>query len=678
MANVTLTPEDAAGPASLNAQNASQVMQLAALGLGTVVGPPAVSPYGVLLAVPTSRGVDLYDLDTLTWLRSLGAPNQPPQMLLPVAFFPDSQRLVSGNYEITFTADGRAGFPDQPYTPAHVKIWDTTNGQRLQQLPVPADTYLNSLAVSPTGQRLAAGFGNNTIQLWGVDSGGPVALLDGTLAEFSPDGLHIVTAPYGIDAEAAVRLYDAEDGRLLEQWPGERAVFAPDGTLAVESAGAVRLVDVETGRVRQAFNGRFPAFSDDSQLLAVNAGAGLTIYQLADGAVLQKLGEGISSVSQMAFSPDNQSLAAAVEQCPYPGGCAFDESVSQLWRLADGALLGQWTREDFAPWPVFLPDEQGLLWANARSLRLIDPDDGSPIAELGVYSGELSGLGIDLSSRELVTTQLYGSYPRLWSLASHRITDSLAERDGLYGFRDPLFLPDGNTILLGSEVWQRRDGRTYTGLVAFLRGKTPTSAALSPDESTLAIGLLDGELALWDLELDRQALTLGGFSGEISGLSFSQDGQILAAAVLYPDYVVQLWALPEGHELGRIQGQEWSHEFTQAALTPDGSRIAAVAINQDSKDMGVVEVWDAASGARVFTLEAAGLLAVANSPNGELIATGGNDRTVRLWDAANGQLLQTLPGHSDYITDLAFTPDGSTLASAGNEGVVILWGLSGQ
>ena len=665
-------------PEVLNANNAAQVSQLAVFGRGTIIGPPVLSPYGVLLAVPGSRGVDLYDPDSLTWLHSLGAPDQPPQALLPVAFFPDSQRLVSGNYEITFTDDGRTGFADQPYTPAHVTIWDTTNGQRLQQLAVPADTYLSSLAVSSTGQRLAAGFGNNTIQLWDVDSGEPVAVLDGTLAEFSPDGLHIVTTPYGIDAEAAVRLYDAEDGRLVEQWPGERAVFAPNSLLAVESAGAVRLVDLETGRVLQAFNGRFPTFSPDSQLLAVNAGGTLTIYRLADGVLLQSLGAGISTVSALAFSPDNRTLAAAVEQCPYPGGCAFDESVSQLWRLADGMLLGQWAREDFAPWPVFLPNEQGLLWANARSLELIDPDDGSPIANLGSYSGELSGLGVSLDSSELVSTQAYGSYPRLWSLASHQTTDTQAVQGDQYGFQDPLFLPDGRSILLGRELWMRSGSPAYPVLAEFLQDKTPASAALSPDGSTLAVGMMEGELILWNLVTDQLAQALDGFTGEVSSLSFAQDGRVLAAAYLYPDYIVQLWSLPAGEPLGSIAGHEWSHELTRVCLSPDGARLAAVAINQDSRDLGTVEVWDTTSGALVYSLAGAGLLDAAYSPSGELIATGGNDRTVRLWRASDGQLLHTLIGHSDFITDLAFTPDGRSLVSAGNDGVVIQWGLPGQ
>jgi WD40 repeat protein len=48
---------------------------------------------------------------------------------------------------------------------------------------------------------------------------------------------------------------------------------------------------------------------------------------------------------------------------------------------------------------------------------------------------------------------------------------------------------------------------------------------------------------------------------------------------------------------------------------------------------------------------------------------------VRLWRAADGTLLNTLYGHGDYVTDLAFSPSGELLASGSHDGTVILWGI---
>ncbi|MBI5665965.1 MAG: caspase family protein [Nitrospirae bacterium] len=64
---------------------------------------------------------------------------------------------------------------------------------------------------------------------------------------------------------------------------------------------------------------------------------------------------------------------------------------------------------------------------------------------------------------------------------------------------------------------------------------------------------------------------------------------------------------------------------------------------------------------------------IALSPDGKMLASGGEDEVVILWALSTGEKLQTLKGHSDEINSLAFSPDGKTLASGDSGETIILW-----
>jgi WD40 domain-containing protein len=86
-------------------------------------------------------------------------------------------------------------------------------------------------------------------------------------------------------------------------------------------------------------------------------------------------------------------------------------------------------------------------------------------------------------------------------------------------------------------------------------------------------------------------------------------------------------------------------------------------------------VWDAASGQELLTLKGhtTGVISVSFSPEGLRIVSGSWDGTLKVWDAAGGQELLTLKGHAGEVRSVGFSPNGTRIISGSHDGTIKIW-----
>lgn len=189
------------------------------------------------------------------------------------------------------------------------------------------------------------------------------------------------------------------------------------------------------------------------------------------------------------------------------------------------------------------------------------------------------------------------------------------------------------------------------------------SVAFSPDGKLLAGGAgLDKTITIWEVDSSKilrrlkEPLSFFAFN-----LTFSPDGKTLACS--YPDELIfKIWDVESGQVLRTLKAiSNPAYSTTsEVAFSPDGKQVIGV-IGSD------INIWNFSSGKELkkLTGHTEWVRSIAFSPDGKLLASGGDDNAIIIWDFASDRELRRFRGYSKKVNQVAFTPDGGSLAYSG-------------
>jgi len=557
--------------------------------------------------------------------------------------------------------------------------------------------YVTATDFHPNGKFLASASIDNSVILWNLENGKQIRnLIAHTAAvwsvDFNPDGTQVLTS----SADQTAKVFDVQTGQLIHSIniPKDdvrQAYYSPKGKYfyLYDNRDGVHVYQASDAKFVGTFRKNYAAgyqrniINDDKDLILSTSGyKGAEVIHLLSGDTLLSLP--FDKVFGSEFSPDGTKISLSSSKL---FAQIFDaESGKLLHELVDPSndarCDGCNTKQVWSPDSKYVltmsNKVDAILWdANSgkKIKSFIDKryrptvmkftDDGDYIVlnidetifAYQVKSGKMTmcyeGIQLDYFDINPSPNNQWIALPgENNTIEIHNIrTGKVQKRLSGYLNHDRT---DG--LKYSYENW------THTSILKYMSmGKR---FDIHPDGKIMALGGIDSAVVLLNLETGRVERTLDGHQKVVLAFAFSNDGKLLATGS--GDRTIKIWDVASGKELETLKGH--MNLVFDVAFNSDNSQLVSASWD------GSMIVWELEDGSYRFRdLGGDSPYKVGFTPNDLYVISGDLKNRLDFWEVDALERFRNLVGHTETISDFAFSPDGKQLATASWDGKVKIW-----